>query len=48
MTFNTRENVLGGIEFPNDAEGDYAWICYKVRAADGRERELMSHEIEVI
>lgn len=42
-----RENVLGGVEYAYTDE-DWVAVCYKVRAADGRELELMNHEIEVI
>ena len=51
---DSRENVLGGTEFV-DFHGDEiphgsqpVEVCYKVRAADGRELELMNHEIEAI
>src|SRR5574338_277250 len=43
----TRANVLGGTEVPREENGPYAFVCYKVRAADGRELDLMDHEIEV-
>jgi hypothetical protein len=42
-----KENVLGGTEFVDDPDHSTADICYKVRASDGRELELMAHEIEV-
>ncbi len=48
MLYQSRANVLGGVELPHDPDGDFAWICYKVRASDGRELELMEHEIEVL
>lgn len=44
----TRTNVLGGTEVPRDEDGPYAFVCYKVRASDGRELDLMDHEIEVL
>lgn len=47
MLYSSRANVLGGVEVPKDPDGDFAWICYKVRASDGRELDLMDHEIEV-
>ena len=43
-----RSNVLGGTEFSFDEETESVDVCYKVRAADGRELELMNHEIEAI
>lgn len=43
-----RENVLGGTELSFDEENETVDVCYKVRAADGRELELMDHEIEAI
>ncbi len=44
----SRANVLGGTELVNDEDYSLADVCYKVRAADGRELELMNHEIEAI
>lgn len=41
-----RENVLGGTILPYNENGLCAFICYKVRASDGRELHLMDHEIE--
>lgn len=43
-----RTNVLGGTEVPRDEDGLYGFVCYKVRASDGRELDLMDHEIEVL
>jgi len=45
---NCRANVLGGTEVVDDEDYSLAAICYKVRASDGRELELMNHEIEVL
>jgi hypothetical protein len=45
---DTRTNVLGGTEVPREDNGPYAFVCYKVRASDGRELDLMDHEIEVL
>jgi hypothetical protein len=44
----TRTNVLGGFEVPREDNGLYGFICYKVRASDGRVLDLMDHEIEVL
>jgi hypothetical protein len=44
----TRENVLGGTEVVDDEDYSLADVCYKVRASDGRELELMNHEIDEI
>lgn len=46
--FERRENVLGGTELPYNHDGVCAFVCYKVRASDGRELDLMSHEIEAL
>lgn len=43
-----KENVLGGTELVDDPDYSTADVCYKVRASDGRELELMQHEIEVL
>jgi hypothetical protein len=51
MLLDHKENVLGGTELPYDDSDDdplVADVCYKVRASDGRELELMFHEIEVL
>ncbi len=52
MLEDHKENVLGGTELPYDDSLDddahVADVCYKVRASDGRELELMHHEIEVL
>ncbi len=49
----TKRNVLGGTELADFLEAEevataMAVVCYKVRGADGRELELMNHEIEEI
>jgi hypothetical protein len=41
-----RQNVLGGTELSFDEENEAIDVCYQVRASDGRELDLMDHEIE--
>ena len=41
-----KKNVLGMTEFVTHEAG--VVVCYVVKAPDGRELELMDHEIEVI
>lgn len=53
MLLDHKENVLGGTELPyeDDLTSEdplTSDVCYKVRASDGRELELMQHEIEVL
>lgn len=47
-SYEVRTNVLGGTEVPREENGLYGFVCYKVRASDGRELDLMDHEIEVL
>ena len=46
--YTSKKNVLGGTSFVASGPDDIIVVIYTVRAPDGRELELVEHEIEVV